>query len=128
MIEIPYPDMPVFKIRPQGDPEAKARILHRNLLQPIRQVDTSEVEDQKASPSPNQENLDDSNLKDISKQESDEKSDTSAPIGPVTRSMVAGRVKLLSKCVWVATGAYNPLGELLSKPWKWWHSVAEDTE
>ena len=57
--------MPVFKIRPQGDPEAKPRILHRNLLQPIRQVDTSEVEDQKASPSQNQENLDDSDLKDI---------------------------------------------------------------
>ena len=128
VIEIPYPDMPVFKNRPQGDPEAKPRILHRNLLQPIRQVDTSEVEDQKASLSPNQENLDDSDLKDISKQVSDGKSDISAPVGPVTRSTLAGGVKLLSKCVQVATGAYNPLGELLSKPWKWWHSVAEDTE
>ena len=38
VIEIPYPDMPVFKIRPQGDPEAKPRILYRNLLQPIRQI------------------------------------------------------------------------------------------
>ena len=128
VIEIPYPDMPVFKIRPQGDPEAKPRILHRNLLQPIRQVDTSEVENQKASLSPNKENLDDSNFKDISKQESDGKSDISAPVGPVTRSMVAGRVKFLSKCVQVATGVYNSLGELLSKPWKWWYSVAEDTE
>ena len=35
VIEIPYPDMPMFKIRPQGDTEAKPRILHRNLLQPI---------------------------------------------------------------------------------------------
>ena len=25
VIEIPYPDMPMFKIRPQGDPEAKPR-------------------------------------------------------------------------------------------------------
>ena len=83
--------MPMFKIRPLGDPEAKPRILHRNLLQPIRQVDTSEVEDQKAFPSPNQENLDDSDLKDISKQESDGKPDISAPVGPVTRSMVTGR-------------------------------------
>ena len=48
VIEIPYPDMPMFKIQPQGDPEAKPRILHRNLLQPIRQIEISEVEDQKA--------------------------------------------------------------------------------
>ena len=74
----------MFKIQPQGDLEAKPRILHRNLLQPIRQIDTSEVEVQKASPSQNQENLDDSNLKDISKQESDEKSEISAPVGNVT--------------------------------------------
>ena len=47
VIEIPYPDMPVFKIRPQGDPEAKPRILHRNLLQPIRQIETSEEEEPK---------------------------------------------------------------------------------
>ena len=39
VIEIPYPDMPVFKIRLQGDPEAKPRILHRNLLQLIRQIE-----------------------------------------------------------------------------------------
>ena len=77
--------MPMYKIWPQGDPEAKPRILHRNLLQSIRQIETSEVEDQKASPSQNQENLDDSDLKDISKQESDEKSEISAPVGPVTR-------------------------------------------
>ena len=50
VIEIPYPDMPVFKIRPQGDPEAKPRILHRNLLQLIRQIEASEVEEQKDSP------------------------------------------------------------------------------
>ena len=47
VIDIPYPDMPVFKIRPQGDPEAKPRILHQNLLQPIRQIEASEVEEQK---------------------------------------------------------------------------------
>ena len=50
VIEIPYPDMPVFKIQPQGDPEAKPRILHQNLLQPIRQIEASEVEEQKDSP------------------------------------------------------------------------------
>ena len=79
-------------------------------------------------PSQNQENLDDSNLKDISKQESDEKSEISAPVGPVTRSMVADKGKLLSNCVQVATGVFNPLGELISKPWKWWHSAVVDTE
>ena len=128
VIETPYPDMPMFKIRPQGDPEAKPRILHRNLLQPIRQIETSEVDDQKASPSQNQENLDDSDLTDISKQEGDEKSEISAPSRSVARSMVTGRRKLLSKCVQAATGAFHPLGELLSKPWKWWHSAAENTE
>ena len=50
VIEIPYPDMPVFKIRPQGDPEAKPRILHRDLLQPIRQIETSKVEELRVSP------------------------------------------------------------------------------
>ena len=83
--EIPYPDMPVFKIKPQGNPEAKPRILHRNLLQPIRQIETSEVEEPKVSPPQSQEDLDDSNLKDISKSESDEKLVISAPKGPVTR-------------------------------------------
>ena len=128
VIEIPYPDMPMFKIRPQGDPEANPRILYRNLLQPIRQIETSEAEDPKVSPLQNQENLDDSDLKDISKQESDEKSEISAPRGPVTRSMVAGGGKLLSNCVQVATDVLQPLGELISKPWMWWHSVAVNTE
>ena len=120
--------MPVFKIQPQGDPEAKPRILHRNLLQPIRQIETSKAEDPKASPLQNQENLNNSNLKDSSQQESDEKSEISAPGGPVTRSMVAGRGKLLSNCVQVATDVLHPLGELIGKPWKWWHSAAVDTE
>ena len=97
-------------------------------MQPIRQIETSEAEDLKASLLRNQENLDDSNLKDISKQESDEKSEISALGGPVTRSMVAGRGKLLSNCVQVATDALHPLDELISKPWKWWHSAAVDTE
>ena len=128
VIDIPYPDMPEFKIRTQGDPDTKPRILHRNLLQPIRQIETSEVEDPKVSLLQNEENLDDSNLKDISKQESDEKSEISAPKGPVTRSMVAGRGKLLSNCVQVATDVLQPLGELISKAWKWWHTVAVNTE
>ena len=124
VIEIPYPDMPVFKIQPQGDPEAKPRILHRNLLQPIRQIETSKAEDPKVSPLQNQEDLDDSNLKDISKQESDEKSEISAPRGPVTRSRVAGGEKLFSNCVQVAKDVVQPLGKLISKPWRWWHSAA----
>ena len=77
--EIPYPDMPVFKIQLQGDSEAKPRILHRNLLQPIRQIETSEVEEPKVSKPPSQEDLDNSDLKDISKSESDEKLEISAP-------------------------------------------------
>ena len=77
VIEIPYPDMPVFKIRPQGDPEAKPRILHRNLLQPIRQIKASEVEDPEGSPPQSQKDLDDSDLKDISKMGSDEKTEIS---------------------------------------------------
>ena len=75
IIEIPYPDMPVFKIRPHGDPEAKPRILHWNLLQPIRQIEASKVEEHKVSPPQSQEDRDNSNLKDISKSESDEKTD-----------------------------------------------------
>ena len=43
-----------------------------------------------------------SDLKDNSQPESDEKSEISAPKGPVTRSMVAGGGKLLSNCVQVA--------------------------
>ena len=46
----------------------------------------------------------------------------------MTRSMVAGGGKLLSNCVQVATDVLHPLGELISKPWKWWHSVAVNTE
>ena len=128
VIEIPYPDMPVFKIQPQGEPEAKPKILHRNRLQPIRQRKTSEAEDPKVSPLQNQEDLDDSNLKDISKQESDEKSEISAPRGPVTRSMVASGGKLLSNCVQIAKDVVHPLGELISKPWRWWHLAAVNTE
>ena len=128
VIEIPYPDMPVFKIQPQGDSEAKPRVLHRNLLLPIRQIETSKAEDPKASPLQNQENLDDSNLKDISQQQSVEKSEISAPGGPVTRCMVAGGGKLLSNCVQLATDVLHSLVELISKPWKWWQSAAVDTE
>ena len=128
VIEIPYPDMPVFKIRPQGDPEAKPRILHRNLLQPIRQIEASEVEEQKGSPPQGQEGLDDSNLKDISKMESDEKTEISAPKGPVTRSRAAGGGKLISNCVQVVTEVLQPLGELISKPWGWCHPMAADTD
>ena len=97
-------------------------------MQPTRQIETSKAEDPKVSPLQNQENLDDSDLKDISKQESDEKSEISAPRGPVTRSMVAGRGKLLSNCVMVAKDVVQPLGELISKPWMWRHSVAVNTE
>ena len=97
-------------------------------MQPIRQIETSKAEDPKASPLQNQDTLDDSNLKDISQQESDKKPEISAPVGPVTRSMVAGGGKLLSNCVQVATDVLHPLGELIGKPWRWWHSAAVDTE
>ena len=80
------------------------------------------------SPLQNQEDLDDSDLKDISKQESDGKSEISAPRGPVTRSMVAGGGKLLSNCVQVTKDVVQPLGELISKPWRWWHSAAVNME
>ena len=82
------------------------------------------MEELKVSPPQSQEDLDDSNLKDNSKLESDEKSEISAPKGPVTRSMVAGRGKLLSNCVHVVTDVLQPLGELISKPWEWWHPMA----
>ena len=62
------------------------------------------------------------------KQESDEKSEISAPRGPVTRSRVAGGMKLLSNCVQVAKGIVQPLGELISKPLVWWHSAAVNTD
>ena len=128
VIEIPYPDMPMFKIQLQGDPEAKPRILHRNLLQPIRQIETSKAEELRVSPLQSQENLDDSYLKDNSKLESDEKSEISAPKGPVTRSMVAGGGKWLSNCVQVVTDVLQPLGKLISKPWVWWHPTAVNTD
>ena len=73
----------------------------------------------RGSPPRSQEDLDNSDLRDISKSESDEKSETSAPKGPVTRSMVAGGGKVFSKCVQVVTEALQPLGELISKPWGW---------
>ena len=117
VIEIPYPDMPVFKIRPQGDPEAKPRILHRNLLQPIRQIKASEVGDPEGSLPQSQKDLDNSDLKDISKMGSDEKTEISTPKGPVTRSMAAGRGRLISNSVQVVTEMLQPLGELISKPW-----------
>ena len=108
--------MPVLKIQPQGDPEAKPRILHRNMLQPIRQIEASEVQDLEGSPPQSQKDLDDSNLKDISKMGSDEKTEISAAKGPVTRSMAAGRGKLISNCVQVVTEMLQLLGELISKP------------
>ena len=128
VIEIPYPDMPVFKIRPQGEPEAKPRILHRNLLQPIRQIEASEVGDLEGSPPQSQKDLDDSNLKDISKTESDERIEISTPKGPVTRSMAAGGRRLISNCVQVVAEMLQPLGELISKPWGWWHLMAANTD
>ena len=128
VIEIPYPDMPVFKIQLQGDPEAKPIILHRNFFQPIRQIETSKVEEPRISLLQSQGNLDDSDLKDNSNWESDEKSEISTPKGPVTRSMVAGRGKLLSNCVQVVTIVLQPLGELISRPWVWWHSTAVNTD
>ena len=67
-------------------------------------------------------------LKDISKMESDEKTEISAPKGPVTRSMAAGRGKIISNCVQVVTEMLQPLGELISKPWGWWHPMAADTD
>ena len=86
------------------------------------------MEEPSISPLQGQENLDDSNLKVNSKPESDEKSKISAPKGPVTRSMVAGRGKLLSNCVQIVTDVLQPLGELISKPWVWWHPVAVNTD
>ena len=86
------------------------------------------MEELKVSPPQSQEDLDDSNLKDNSKPESDEKSEISAPKGPVTRSMVAGRGKLLSNCVQVVTDVLQPLGELINKPWEWWHPMAVNTD
>ena len=82
------------------------------------------MEELQVSPPQSQENLDDSDLKDISKLESDEKSEISAPQGLVTRSMVAGGGKLLSNCVQVVTEMLQPLGELISNPWGWWHPRA----
>ena len=61
------------------------------------------MEEQKGSPPQGQEGLDDSNLKDISKMESDEKTEISAPKDPVTRSRAAGKEKLISNCVQVVT-------------------------
>ena len=46
----------------------------------------------------------------------------------MTRSMVAGRGKLLSNCVQVVTEVLQPLGELISKPWGWWHPMAVNTD
>ena len=69
------------------------------------------MEEPKVSLPQSQEDLDDSNLKEISKLESDEKSEISALKGPVTRSMVAGRGKLLSNCVQVVMEMLQPLGE-----------------
>ena len=75
------------------------------------------MEEPKDSPPQGQKDLDSSNLKDISKTESDEKAEISVPKGPVTRSMAAGRGKLISNCVQVVTEVLQPLGELISKPW-----------
>ena len=86
------------------------------------------MEEPRISPLQSQGNLDDSDLKDNSKLESDEKSEISTPKGPVTRSMIAGRGKLLSNCVQVVTDVLQPLGELISKPWVWWYPVAVDTD
>ena len=90
-------------------------------MQRIRQIEASEVEEPKVSPPQSQEDWDDSYLKDISKLESDEKTEISAPKGPVTRSMAAGRGKLISNCVQVVTEVLQPLGKVISKPWGWWH-------
>ena len=86
------------------------------------------MEEPKVSLPRSQEDLDNSNLKDISKLESDEKSEISAPKGPVTRSMVAGRGKLLSNCVQVVTDVLQPLGELITYPWGWWDPMAVNTD
>ena len=101
--------------------------MHRNLLQPIRQIKASEVGDPKGSPPQSQKDSDDSDLKDISKTGSDERIEISTPKGPVTRSMAAGGRRLISNCVQVVAEMLQPLGELISKPWEWWHPLAANT-
>ena len=86
------------------------------------------MEEQKDSPPQSQEDLDNSDLRDISKSESDEKPEISAPKGPVTRSRVAAGGKLFSNCVQVVTEVLQPLGELIGKPWGWWHPVTANTD
>ena len=97
-------------------------------MQLIRQIEASEVEDPEGSPLQSQKDLDDSDLKDISKMGSDEKTEIGAPKGPVTRNMAAGGGKLISNCVQVVTEMLQPLGELISKPWGWWHPMTADTD
>ena len=97
-------------------------------MQLIRQIEASEVGDPEGSPPQSQKDLDNSNLKDISKTGSDEKTEISTPKGPVTRSKAAGRGRLVSNCVQVVTEMLQPLGELISKPWGWWHPKAAHTD
>ena len=97
-------------------------------MQLIRQIEASEVEELDGSPPQSQRDLDDSDLKDIPEVGSDEKTEIIAPKGPATRSMAAGRGKVISNCVQVVTEMLQPLGELISKPWGWWHPMAADTE
>ena len=97
-------------------------------MQPIRQIQASEVGDPEGSPPQSQKDLEDSDLKDISKMGSDEKTEISTSKGPVTRSMAAGGGRLISNCVQVVVEMLQPLGELISKPWGWWHPMAANTD
>ena len=84
--------------------------------------------DLEGSPPQSQKDLDDSNLKDISKMGSDEKTEISTPKGPVTRSKAAGRGRLVNNCVQVVAEMVQSLGELISKPLGWWHPKAAHTD
>ena len=120
VIEIPYKDLPVMKIRPVDSPDAKLRVLHRNLLQPIRQIRDGEDTLMDIGQSHLNHDLNDSEARSCSAEENTGESEESALKGPTTRSMVKGGVRALVNSVQIITGVRTPWEVVYKTVRSWW--------
>ena len=109
VIEIPYKDLPVLKIRPVEDPSAKPRVLHRNLLQPNRQIKDGVVDSVESIQTHPPTDLNVKEARSCSAEDSTGDTDESALKGPTTRSIVKGGMRTLVNSVQVVTGVRSPM-------------------
>ena len=121
VIEVPYAGIPVFKIRKLDDPDAEPRVLHRNLLQPIWQIEPTEDTRVDLAVEP-EIILDDEQDSSHSEEEDLEQLSQDTPKGPTTRSMVRAGMKLTANCVQENTIVQGFTQTKNTSLWDWLYS------